>query len=104
MELTIEVVAFGDAAPPAGAPVIVQIRDAGYQDESSTTVAETRANANAGEVLARVSLQCEPSTSAIVWVHVDVDESGDVSKGDYITMRSYPVGEGGAMRVEVRRV
>jgi hypothetical protein len=46
----------------------------------------------------------EPGGSLNVWVHVDVDESGDVSKGDYITMQSYPVRGGGSMRVEVQRV
>jgi hypothetical protein len=108
MELTVEIVATGLSGPPAGAPVIVQIRDAGLQDESSTTVAEARvtsAQCAAGEPFARAQLQVETGGGyPIVWVHVDVDESGDVTKGDFITMQSYPVRAGGTMRVEVRQV
>ena len=107
MELTFEIVAAGESGPPAGAPVIVQIRDTGYQDVSSETIAETRVTSRAcapGEALARATLSVEPGGSLNVWVHVDVDRSGDVSKGDYITMQAYPVRDGGSMRVEVRRV
>ena len=108
MELTVEIVAAGLSGPPAGAPVIVQIRDAGLQDEASTTVAEVRVTSNectAGEPFARAQLRMESGSGyPIVWVHVDVDESGDVTKGDFITMQSYPVREGGTMRVEVRQV
>jgi len=108
MELTIEIVAAGESGPPAGAPVIVQVRDAGLQDESSTTAAETRTEARAceaGEPFARAQVEVENAGGyPIVWVHVDVDGDGSVSKGDFITMQSYPVRGGGVMRVEVRRV
>lgn len=108
MELTIEVVAASEPGPPAGAPVIVQIRDAAMQDEAAPMVAETRVTSRKsapGEPLARARVKFEKRGGhPIVWVHVDVDKSGEVSKGDYITMQSYPVREGGAMRVEVRRV
>jgi uncharacterized lipoprotein YbaY len=30
-------------------------------------------------------------SSYVVRVHVDVDEDGQISRGDYITMESYPV-------------
>jgi len=108
MELTIEVVAASEPGPPAGSPVIVQIRDAGLQDEAATTVVEKRVTSRAsaaGEPLARAHVKFERrGGDPIVWVHVDVDESGEVSKGDYITMQSYPVREGGSMRVVVKRV
>jgi len=108
MELTIEIVAAGESGPPAGAPVIVQLRDAGLQDASSTTVAESRTESRAceaGEALARAQLEVDDAGGhPIVWVHVDVDGDGSVSKGDFITMQSYPVRGGGVMRVEVRRV
>ena len=106
--LSIEIVASGRSSPPAGVPVIVQVRDAGMQDEAATTIIEKRVKSRAsdpGEPLARVKLESEPGGGdAIVWVHVDVDGSGDVSEGDFITMQSYPVREGGTMRVEVRQV
>ncbi|HUR81517.1 MAG TPA: hypothetical protein VM733_12175 [Thermoanaerobaculia bacterium] len=105
MELTIEIVAAGAAKPRAGAPVIVQIRDAGLQDAAATTLAEARVTAGGGEVVARAQIECDAQHGyPIVWVHVDVDEDGRVSRGDFITTQSYPVREGGAMRVEVTRV
>jgi hypothetical protein len=108
MEITVEVVAAAEPGPPAGARVIVQIRDTALQDVAATTIAEKRVTSRksaAGEPLARAHMKFEKSGGyPTVWVHVDVDESGEVSKGDYITMQSYPVREGGAMRVEVKRV
>ena len=105
MELTVEIVAAGGARPPAGSPVVVQIRDAAEQDVAATMLAETRVTTRDEEVLARAQLSCDAlGSDPIVWVHVDVDDSGEVSKGDYITMQSYPVRGGGTMRVEVRKV
>ena len=107
MELTVEVVATGDDGPPAGSPVIVQIRDAGYADAAAETVAEKRVKSKAakdGGPIARAKVKLDgESKHAIVWVHVDVDKSGDVSTGDYITMQSYPV-RGDSIRVEVKPV
>lgn len=107
MKLTVEVVARGDG-PPADAPVRVEIREAGLQDAGAVTVAgvstHTR-SCDAGEPCASAAVEVPgESAHAIVWVHVDVDESGDVTVGDYITMQSYPVRGETAMRVEVRRV
>jgi len=105
MELTVEIVVAGETRPPAGSPVIVQIRDAAEQDAASTLLAETRATSREEEALARAQLSCDVlGGDPIVWVHVDVDDSGELSKGDYITMQSYPVGDGGTMRVELRKV
>ncbi|MEK6373087.1 MAG: hypothetical protein AABO58_10360 [Acidobacteriota bacterium] len=107
MQLTVEVVATGDG-PAAGSPVIVQIRDAALQDAAATTVAEARTRSRAarqGEPLARVELSyTQAGEHPFVWVHVDVDNSGDVSAGDYLTMQSYPVRGETTMRVEVRLV
>ena len=107
MEITVEVVAAGEC-PPAGSPVIVQIRDAAYADAAATTVAQKKVksrDAKEGEPIAhaRVNLKKEGS-HLIIWVHVDVDKSGDVSTGDYITMQSYPIRGVDSIRVEVRRV
>lgn len=109
MQLTIEIATADEPGPPAGAPVIVQLRDAGVADAESVIVTEARAEscqARAGDAIARVQIDVrEGSTAhAIVWVHVDVDADGEISKGDFITMQSYPVREAGTMRVEVRRV
>ena len=107
MEITVEVVAAGEC-PPEGSPVIVQVRDAGYADAVATTLGETTVRSRAaksGQPIAHVRIRLETQGShPIVWVHVDVDNSGDVSTGDYVTMQSYPVRGGDSIRVEVRRV
>lgn len=108
MQLTIEIVTAAEPGPPAGAPVLVQVRDAGLADTESVILSEARARsrgARAGDAIARVQIEARADAAhAIVFVHVDVDGDGAISKGDFITMQSYPVRDGGTMRVEVRRV
>jgi len=105
LRLTVEVVCSESEAPPSGAPVIVQVRDTTYQDAAATIVAEARATVHhKGTTLATVTIDA-PAENRTVWAHVDVNRDGEVSKGDYITKRSFPVpADGGALRVEVSRV
>jgi hypothetical protein len=107
MKITVEVVAAGEC-PPEGSPVIVQVRDAGYADAVATTLGETTVRsrvAKSGQPIGHASIRLESQGSyPIVWVHVDVDNSGDVSIGDYVTMESYPIRGVDSIRVEVRRV
>ena len=101
MHVRVEVRAAGGDQPPAGSPVLVQVRDTALQDAESTLLAETRGTSEAGPVIAIAELDVpQPGT---VYVHVDVDGDGKVSEGDFITMQSYPC-RGGAMTVEVRKV
>ena len=100
MQVTVEIVA-AEPGPPAGAAVIVQVRDAAVADEASQLLGETRATWSGA--VARMQVDCDMSGSPIVFVHVDVDGDGEISTGDYITMQSYPV-HGGAVRVEVKKV
>jgi hypothetical protein len=41
-----------------------------------------------------------------VWVHLDVDRDGRVSKGDYITVQSYPAAVSGSqeMNIQLKKV
>ena len=41
-----------------------------------------------------------------VWVHLDVDRDGRVSRGDYITTQSYPAAVSGPqeMTIQLKRV
>ncbi|HYH09563.1 MAG TPA: hypothetical protein VEK11_21120 [Thermoanaerobaculia bacterium] len=100
MQLTVEIAAAG--APPEGAAVVVQVRDAAVADEASVLLGEARATWSG--VVARVQVDAELTGAPIVFVHVDCDGDGEISKGDYITMQSYPVGTAGAVRVEVKKV
>lgn len=103
MHIRVEIRTAGER-PPAGSPVLVQVRDTALQDVESTVMAETRGRSAADEVLAVAELDvAEGGAYPTVFVHVDVDGDGEISEGDYITMQSYPC-RGGAMTVEVRKV
>ena len=102
--LTVDVVLdeAGAPAPPAGAAVIVQVRDTSLQDVAATILAEGRGSVTSSEVLASVDLELEEGPGQrTLWAHVDVDGDGHVGPGDLITMESFPV-EPGATRAEAR--
>ncbi len=104
MHLTVEIACSESPPPPSGAPIIVQVRDTSYQDVAAKIVAEARAKVHGtGETLATVTFDA-PAENATIWAHVDVDRDGEVSKGDYITKRSFPAQAGGPLRVLVSRV
>ena len=104
MHVRVEVRAAGGDQPPAGSPVLVQVRDTALQDAESTLLAETRGTSEAESVIAIAELDVpRPGAYPTIYVHVDCDRDGSVSEGDFITMQSYPC-RGGAMTVEVRKV
>jgi hypothetical protein len=108
MEVVVDVLYEAEDRPPAGAPIRVEVRDTTLQDVAATTLgrAAGQVRRTTGQrldtvrvVIARVA----PDTT--IWAHVDVDRDGRVSKGDFVTMSSYPVRSGEApLRVTVRRV
>ena len=104
MPLTVEIMTTGNP-PPEGSPVIVQLRDTTVQDAAATIVSEMRTNvAGGGGSLATVTFDAA-RPGLTVWVHVDVDRDGRVSKGDYITKQSFAArAEGGPLRVNVSAV
>jgi hypothetical protein len=109
MVVTVEVFVDGPAASVAGAPVIVQVRDTSLQDARASVLGEARGTVAGGEGqrLAAVDVHVsDPRGEPSVWVHVDMDRDGRVSRGDYITVQSYPVlGRASAsLRVVVKRV
>ena len=109
MVLVVHVGLDGPDRPPAGAPVLVQVQDVTMADARAVTVAEATGSIRGeeGGRLATVELALEQAPAgAIVRVHVDVDGSGRVSRGDFITMESYPVprAERATLEVAVRKV
>lgn len=69
-------------------------------------VGEARATTAGGASLATVEIDAPDTPGLTAWAHVDVDGDGRVSKGDWVTVQSYPVPGGVAARVavSVRRV
>lgn len=111
MRVIVELGAGNGTRPPAGAPVRVQVRDTTYADTVAPVVAETTAlvEHEPGGRLGVVELELAPDAPAelTVWAHVDVDEDARVSRGDFVTTASYPVGASDAgtpLRVVVRQV
>ena len=106
MELLIEVTVAG-ALPPSGSRVIAQVRDTALQDAPATILGEGRGTIE-GEtgVVARVRVPLEArGRMPSIWVLVDVDGDGRVSRGDFVTTQSYPLSPGAAaVRVAVRKV
>lgn len=107
--MKVEVLASGEARPPAGAPVTVQVRDARYEDAPATIVGEARSTVTGGEgpVVAVVDVAVESAAAGLtVWAHVDSDGDGRLSRGDFVTVQSYPLPSGAEprMQVTVKRV
>lgn len=95
------------ARPPAGASVLVEVRDTSLQDVSSVTLGRGRGTvAGAAGNLATIEVDYEPTPGALTaWAHVDVDGDGRVSAGDWVSMESFPVRAGAdRIRVAVRPV
>jgi hypothetical protein len=109
MHLIVEVVTSSPDRPPAGSPLRAEVRDTSLADAPAETV-----GASAGQVRGELGTWLDtvevdfdhPTDRCTIWVHVDVDGDGRVSKGDYVTMMSYPVPphDGDRVTVEVRRV
>lgn len=104
-------VAPGESAPPrSGAPVVLQLRDMTYVDVANPVVAEARTRAGAHDTpLAAMQLEVpdDAPRNLGLWAHVDVDEDGRVSSGDFVSTAAYPVtasDAGSPMRVFVKRV
>lgn len=103
--LTVELLASGADKPPDGSRVVVQVRDTALQDAPALLLGEARGevtNPHAG-CLAAIEIALDAPEHGVqpnVWAHVDVDGDGAVSRGDYITMQSYPA-RGGKTRMQV---
>lgn len=107
--ILVEVFAEGSARPAPGTPIVVQVRDTSRQDARAAVLGEARGVVTAGEGtrLAAVEVEArETRGDATVWAHVDSDQDGRVSRGDYVTVQAYPVARGAAppVRVVVKKV
>lgn len=108
VKVIVEVSVSGPERPPAGAPITVEVRDTSLADAPSETLSAARGVVRESGPLAVVELEVAdlPTHGATVWAHVDVDEDGRVSRGDYLTTASHPVAGGAevTLPVTVRRI
>ena len=96
---------------PASAKIYVRLLNTSMADAPSAVVAEQVIDHIASSV-SKLVFRLEPDSieerdTYIVSVLVDVDGDGKISKGDYISMQSYPVLTFGApseVTIEVKQV
>ncbi len=96
--VTGEVVFDKGSNPFIDATVYIRVKDVSRIDAESITVAELMMDAVSMNMLAeRTVAFAVPGTSVdekahyIISVHVDVDNDGRLSKGDFITVQSFPI-------------
>lgn len=85
----------------------VRVVDASLEDAPSIEVATGSISlAGPGPHAFSIPFTVKPNVRYVVQAHVDVDGDGQVSKGDFITMESYPVFNGydATVDIEVKRV
>lgn len=109
-----EITFAGKPELPASAKMYVRLRNTSLADAASMVVAE-QVIEHVARFLSKgekVAFVLEPGSvderaSYIVSVWVDVDGDGKISKGDYISMQSYPVltyGYPNEVTIEVKEV
>ena len=111
MRVVVDVAPETGERPPPGSQVVVQVRDTSYQDTAAPVVAEATAEVgeDPSDRLAALDVDVPPDQRGdlTVWAHVRVEESPQVTSGDFITTASYPVRESDAgepLEVQVKRV
>ena len=80
--------------PPTSGTLVVQLRDTGEMDAPSVVIASgepTIVTDSATGVAIRDIPAAEHRRSITVWAHCDVDGSGAISRGDWITTRAHNV-------------
>ena len=85
--------ATGNPLPP-GSPLRVEVRDTSLADAPAVLVRRVDVTVAAAGTVTSVLVPVEPADlpdGASVWAHVDVDRDGRVSRGDFLSMESYPV-------------
>jgi uncharacterized lipoprotein YbaY len=103
--LTANLLSEGTSRPPRGAQIIVQVRDTTLQDAPAQILGEVRGSVSEakGSLLAslQVPVDLPRPQGKTLWVHIDVDGDGRVSRGDYVTVRSYPIPTGTDPHLEI---
>jgi uncharacterized lipoprotein YbaY len=95
----------GQPLPP-GSPVRVEIRDTSLADAPAVMLKRKAARVpKTGSMSVAIDLTTVPDGTT-VWVHVDVDRDGRVSRGDFVSVQSYPITDASTAKpiVEVKQV
>lgn len=105
VELSLSIVAFSGEPLPAGSPVKVEIRDTSVADAPAIVLHQLRAAVPVATrtmtLPVKLNLASIPEGTT-VWVHVDTDRDGRVSKGDLVSVESYPVTSAPSQTLTIR--
>ncbi|WP_458209769.1 YbaY family lipoprotein [Haladaptatus sp. NG-SE-30] len=98
----------------AGATIHIRLEDVSIADKASETISEQTLSDVTDDMIEQDGIPFElygqlPDDKAryIVSVHVDSNDNGEVSQGDFITTESYPVltfGNPDSLTVRVQRI
>ena len=108
MFIVIDVTVRGEARPPEGATVRVEVRDTSFADAPAVTLGTGHGRVRGhGTWLETVEVAVdELPDGCTAFAHVDVDGDGQLSSGDFLTTQSFPVPRESESRltVEVRPI
>ena len=111
MTLIVDIIITELPRPPVGTPIILQIRDTSLQDAPATIITEIQGTVDnrQGKKLTSIELSPNMKISGMpptIWVHVDTNRDGRISKGDFVNVQSYslPSESGAVIEIEVKRV
>lgn len=109
MRLRVDIEAYGGDPLPQGSVARVELRDTSFEDapaillHKATAIVPVKGSTTTLSVALDIDAVPDGTT---VWVHVDVDNDGRVSKGDYVSTQSYsltgPAFSG--LQVQVKKV
>jgi hypothetical protein len=105
MLIEVNITSFSGEVFPPGTPLKVEVRDTSMQDVAAIALKQVHARVpKANHTTAiRVTLDVDRvPEGATVWAHLDVDGDGRVSKGDFVTVESYPITSALAQSLSVR--
>ena len=103
--MTLKIVIVADTPLPPGSSVKVEIRDTSLADAPAITLhriaVDVPKTGRTTTVTVPIELTEVPDGTT-AWAHVDADRDGRVSKGDYVSVESYPVRLGSVQNLTIR--
>ena len=103
--MTLKITVVSDVPLPPGSSVTVEIRDTSLADAPAIVLhrvaVDVPKTGRTMTVTVPVALAKVPDGTT-VWAHVDADRDGRVSKGDYVSVESYPVSIASVQNLRVR--
>src|SRR5688572_13174057 len=103
--IEVNIISFSGEAFPPGSPLKLEVRDTSTQDVAAIVLKQVQASVPKADRTTAVTVTLEVATvpdGTTVWAHIDVDRDGRVSKGDFVTVESYPVSPAPTQSLSVR--